>query len=63
MSDVNRWDGPAGQGDAMPKNALTPDDVASGVLTIVNQVCAIASSRLFFQWIQVLYFTGRLAYK
>lgn len=31
------WAGPAGQGNAVPKNALTPDDVADAVLTIVNQ--------------------------
>ena len=35
---LHRWDGPAGQGNTMPKNALSPDDVASAVLTIVNQV-------------------------
>lgn len=31
------WAGPAGQGRPLPKNALTPDDVAAAVLLIVNQ--------------------------
>lgn len=39
MHLLHRWDGPAGQGNTMPKNALSPDDVASAIMTIVNQVC------------------------
>ncbi|KAG0607874.1 hypothetical protein M758_8G061600 [Ceratodon purpureus] len=31
------WAGPAGKGNPLPKNALTPDDVAAAILTIVNQ--------------------------
>jgi len=31
------WAGPAGKGNPLPKNALTPDDVAAAVLTIINQ--------------------------
>jgi len=31
------WAGPAGLGNTLPKNALTADDVAAAVLTIVNQ--------------------------
>lgn len=41
---LNRWAGPAGKGNPLPKNALTPDDVAAAILTIVNQVFLVQPS-------------------
>jgi len=40
------WDSPASQGIAMPKDALSPDDAASAVLTIVNQSSTMDIDRL-----------------